>query len=96
MHQETLNYSTEPKWVLRYKNIALPRLKGKAGLFAVELIGGGLRSRVLIKKGALKMIGRRTATGHQFTVVNKNNQICTSPGSGLYRLSLLWTFRGKR
>lgn len=83
-YQEVLDYSQESKWLKKTRTIAVPMLKGKAGLFAVELFGNGLRTRVLVKKGALKLVSRVTAAGHQLTVLNEANQVCVAPGSGLY------------
>ena len=84
IYQEVVDYSAESKWEKREKAITVPVLKGKAGLFAVEFFGNGRRTRVLIKKGALKLVSRVTAAGHQLTVLNEGNQVCVTPGSGLY------------
>jgi hypothetical protein len=73
IQQEVMDFSMESKWVKKERTIAVPVLKGKAGLFAVELFGNGLRTRVLIKKGALKLVSRVTAAGHQLTVLNEAN-----------------------
>lgn len=54
--QEVLDYSAYSIWTQQVKTITVPVLKGKAGLFAVDLFGGGLRTRVLVKKGTIKLL----------------------------------------
>jgi hypothetical protein len=48
----------------------LPSL-AEAGVYVVELIGGGRSSRALIRKGALRYVERVGAAGHAFTIVDE-------------------------
>ncbi|KAJ3039712.1 hypothetical protein HDV00_011944 [Rhizophlyctis rosea] len=43
------------------------------GIWIVEFLGGGLRTRAVIRKGYLKFLERVTADGHMLTVVDESN-----------------------
>jgi hypothetical protein len=58
------------------RTIALPELRGP-GLHLVELIGNGMRSRALIRKGALYAMVRSTAAGPEFTVFDEAGRLRT-------------------
>ncbi len=62
-------------------------LKGKRGTWVIELIGNGLSSRALIRKGRLQYLSRPTPAGLLTTVLDENNQKAESPA--------IW-FGGKR
>lgn len=44
------------------------------GVYVVELIGNGLASRALIRKGRLQIAERKSAAGHVFTVFDANGR----------------------
>ncbi len=51
-----------------------PELKGRAGVFVVEFVGGGLMSRAVVRKGGLRLCQRRGAAGHVFTAYDDSGQ----------------------
>jgi hypothetical protein len=58
------------------RTFSLPELR-RPGLHLVELIGNGMRSRALIRKGTLHAIVRSTAAGPEFTVFDETGQLRT-------------------
>ncbi len=52
------------------ETIALPELSGR-GVWVVDLLGGGQRSRAVIQKGGLVAIERLGDAGHVFTIVDE-------------------------
>ncbi|MFT5288398.1 MAG: hypothetical protein ACI82F_000453 [Planctomycetota bacterium] len=55
------------------RRIELPSMS-KPGVFVVELVGGGVSSRAVIRKGELRFTERRTSAGHAFRVLNEKGQ----------------------
>ena len=62
-------------------------LKGKRGIWVVELIGNGISSRALVRKGKLQSLSRTTVGGELLTVLDDENRPVKSPA--------VW-FGGKR
>lgn len=56
------------------RTLAFPTLTAP-GAYIVELIGGGISSRALVKKGRLRFFERVGSAGHVFTVLNENREI---------------------
>eukprot|EP00331_Platyophrya_macrostoma_P031109 CAMPEP_0176438502 /NCGR_PEP_ID=MMETSP0127-20121128/19324_1 /TAXON_ID=938130 /ORGANISM="Platyophrya macrostoma, Strain WH" /LENGTH=1497 /DNA_ID=CAMNT_0017822469 /DNA_START=43 /DNA_END=4532 /DNA_ORIENTATION=+ len=56
---------------LDFENIS----KKKQGVFIIDLIGGGLSSRVVIKKGRLNYVQRNTLNGHQLTIIDEQFEV---------------------
>ncbi|KAA0151238.1 hypothetical protein FNF29_04713 [Cafeteria roenbergensis] len=57
------------------EEIALPALaEPRRGVWIMEAIGGGLRARCIIRKGALRVVSAATAAGHSFRVLDENNR----------------------
>ncbi|MCU0865850.1 MAG: hypothetical protein MUC36_18865 [Planctomycetes bacterium] len=56
------------------RTFSLPQLR-EPGLHLVELIGNGVRSRALIRKGTLHAVVRSTAAGPEFTVFDETGQL---------------------
>ncbi len=44
----------------------------RPGLFVIEFIGGGISSRVLVRKGRLRFVERVGSAGHVFTVLDED------------------------
>jgi len=49
-------------------SIAVPQLTGRRGVFVVELLGGGLACRALLRIGRLSAFQQPTVAGHSFTL----------------------------
>lgn len=61
--------------LVRYEvKLPLPEVK-KPGLYVVEISGGGLSSRALVRKGLLRATERVTAAGHCFTSYDEEGRL---------------------
>ena len=70
--QKSLTYSL-PSDRRHVEKIDLPELEGR-GIWVVDFLGGGQRSRVLVQKGQLRSIQRYTAAGIVMRVVNESGE----------------------
>ncbi len=68
-HARTLKYK-QPPMRRHAESIAFPELD-EPGLYVVELIGNGVSSRALIRKGRLRQLERPTSGGHAFTLYDE-------------------------
>ncbi|MBL8735181.1 MAG: hypothetical protein JNL12_02010, partial [Planctomycetes bacterium] len=68
-HANTLRFA-EPALQRVRRTLPLPELAGP-GTWIVELVGNGVRSRALIRKGSLSAVTRVTSAGHEFTVFDE-------------------------
>ena len=58
------------------KTIELNQIeKGKPGIYLVEILGKGISSRIIIKRGRLNLITRNTSKGLLCQIINENNEI---------------------
>ena len=58
------------------KTIELDQIKkGKRGVFLVEILGNGISSRIIIKKGRLNLISRNTSEGILCQIINEKHEI---------------------
>jgi len=78
---DTLSPDTPP---LRstVEKIELKCLAGRRGVFIVDLVGNGLTTRALIRKGELRYIAdqeKQNASGYVFRVFNEDNEILSKP-----------------
>lgn len=73
--EQTVTYSEAPMRRVR-RSFSFPTLS-KPGVYIVELIGGGISSRALIRKGKLRFVERVGAAGHVFTVLDEARNVVT-------------------
>ncbi|MEM6572241.1 MAG: hypothetical protein AAF957_27750, partial [Planctomycetota bacterium] len=66
--ERTLTFDEPPMRRMR-RTIDLPMLR-QAGTYVVELIGGGVSSRAVVRKGELHLLERVGAAGHVFQVLD--------------------------
>ncbi len=72
--EQTVTYEDPPmRRILR--NFAFNKLK-KRGVYVVEFIGNGISSRTLIRKGTLRLIEKVGPAGHEFRILDEENQAC--------------------
>ena len=58
------------------KTIELDQIpKGKSGVYLIEILGNGISSRIIIKKGKLNLITRNTSKGILCVIINEKNEI---------------------
>ena len=73
-----------PKNKVTQQTFTFDELKGKVGLFIIEMEGNGKMSRAIIKKGSLSLIHRSTAAGHAAFIIDADRKICTSEKTGVW------------
>ncbi len=81
--ERTVEYSKPPQLEFR-DEIRLPELKGRRGLFVVELIGNGRSSRVVLKIGSLAFVGSPTIAGQVCYLVDENRKVCSGSGTAIW------------
>lgn len=54
---------TQPANILFTDKFTFDDIKGKIGLFIIEMIGNGMSARAIIKKGSLSLVHRSTIAG---------------------------------
>jgi hypothetical protein len=47
----------------------------RPGVYVIDFIGNGMSSRVVVRKGQLRILPRITTAGHQFTILDDSNQM---------------------
>ena len=65
---------------LKFENIS----KKSQGVFIIDLIGGGLSSRTVIRKGRLNFIQRNTLNGHLLTIIDENFEVVKGTRVGVW------------
>lgn len=78
--ERTERYDDPPSRRVRRK-LAFPGLT-RPGVFVVELIGGGISSRALIRKGRLRFLERVSSAGHVFRILDEERR--PAPGATLW------------
>ncbi len=56
-----------------HQQIELPQIEGR-GVWVVDLLGGGMRARAILRRGSLQVTQEMTVNGQQFTVLNEQRQ----------------------
>ncbi|HRQ88375.1 MAG TPA: hypothetical protein PLA50_06235, partial [Bacteroidia bacterium] len=73
-NEETVHRYGEAPILRRTETFRFDSLKGKRGVWVIELIGNGISSRALIRKGELQALTRTTVGGELVTVIDEANQ----------------------
>lgn len=60
-----------PKIRRHREQIELPTVTGR-GVWIVDFLGGGLRSRAILRRGELRYLEQQTANGQVFTILDEN------------------------
>ena len=68
---ETEMFVGIPKNKITKQSFTFEELKGKVGLYIIELQGNGKVSRAIIKKGSLNLIHKSTTAGHVAFIVDQ-------------------------
>lgn len=69
-NEEQVVKSTEPPVRRVRRTLRFDALKNP-GVYVVELVGNGVSSRAVIRKGGLRVVERRSAAGHAFSVFDE-------------------------
>lgn len=70
--EQTHKYDEAPLRRVR-RNFTFPTLTAP-GVYIVEIIGGGISSRALVRKGRLRFVERVGSAGHVFTVLDEDRK----------------------
>lgn len=71
-HEKTKTYHQDD--VVRHREkLELPEISGR-GVWVVDLVGGGVRARALVRRGQLDHVGSTSADGMVFTIIDENRQ----------------------
>lgn len=81
-NEETRHRFDEAPVRRRTETFRFDSLKGKRGVWVVEMIGNGISSRALVRKGGLQALSVTTAAGEVLTVLDESNQAV--PGAAAY------------
>lgn len=73
-NEETLFRYEETSVRQHVETFAFDSLQGRRGIWVVELIGNGISSRALIRKGKLQYLSRDTVGGALLTVLDEENR----------------------
>ena len=60
------------------RSITLDKIPKRRGVYLIEIMGNGISSRAIIKKGALSLVARPTPKGKLCYIVNEENEIVKS------------------
>ena len=60
------------------ETIPLPTVQGR-GIWVIDLLGGGLRSRAILRRGDLRYLEQRGPSGNEFLVLDERRQL--APGA---------------
>ena len=69
--------------------------KGKPGVFLVEILGNGMSSRIIIKKGRLNLITRNTPEGILCQIINEKNEVLKDDKTYLWYNDIKFTCEPK-
>lgn len=67
--ERTISYS-QPEYLSHVEKFEFPKLPER-GIFIIELIGNGISSRALIRKGQLSYMSRNSSAGQVLTIFNE-------------------------
>ena len=70
--RERAMFKNVPKNKIVSHTFQFDELKGKVGLFIVEMQGNGMMSRAVVKKGSLSLIHKPTSEGHVGYIIDED------------------------
>jgi hypothetical protein len=71
-YEQTINYD-HPEHRRHHERFSFKELPAR-GVFVIELIGNGISSRALVRKGGLSFMARTTSAGQLLTIFNESAQ----------------------
>lgn len=86
-HEQTYRYDESPLRRVR-RRFEFPQLKNR-GVYVIDVIGNGMSSRAVVRKGQLSHLVRTGAAGQVFTILDE--QRMPVPGATLWMAGTLYT-----
>ena len=78
------NYKIKPQ-IRHRETIKIDKIpNNKRGVYLIEIVGNGISSRAIIKKGTLNLITRSTSKGKLCYIINEKNEIMKSPNTYIW------------
>lgn len=71
--EQTIEYTEPPLRRVR-RHFEFPSL-ARPGVYAIDFIGNGMSSRVVVRKGQLRHLVTTSTAGHLFTILDEQNQL---------------------
>ena len=65
--------------------------KGKRGVYLIEILGNGMSTRIIIKKGRLNLVTRNTAKGILCQMINEKNEVLKGDKTYLWYNGIKYT-----
>jgi len=65
--------------------------KGKRGVYLIEILGNGMSTRIIIKKGKLNLVTRSTAKGILCQMINEKNEVLKGDKTYLWYNGIKYT-----
>ena len=65
--------------------------KGKRGVYLIEILGNGISTRIIIKKGKLNLITRYTEKGILCQMINEKNEVLKGDNTYLWYNGIKYT-----
>eukprot|EP00830_Metopus_es_P002375 TRINITY_DN1213_c0_g1_i6.p1 TRINITY_DN1213_c0_g1~~TRINITY_DN1213_c0_g1_i6.p1 ORF type:complete len:2229 (-),score=458.73 TRINITY_DN1213_c0_g1_i6:107-6793(-) len=82
-YERSAEYKLSPQ-IKFTEELKFPELKGKVGLFVIELIGNGKSSRAVLKIGTLSVITRPTVVGQICYILDGERKVCCHETTGIW------------
>lgn len=81
---EKTEESKDAPHIRSFKEFVFSELKGKVGLYVIELIGNGKSSRAIIKIGSLSLISHETSAGQICYILDGERKVCCHESTGIW------------
>lgn len=81
--EKTMEFKQSPQ-IKFIEELKFPELKGKSGLFIIELIGNSRSSRAVMKIGILSYLSMPTIKGQLCYVLDGEKKVCSHSTSGIW------------
>lgn len=75
---------TEKSTKIERRSFILDKIPKRRGVFLVEIVGNGISTRLIIKKGALNLVSRYTSKGRMCYIINEKNEICKGKNTSIW------------
>merc|ERR1719317_490439 len=70
-----ISFAEKDKMLLVKSRIKVSSLSNKRGFFIIDVLGGDIGVRAVIRKGCLRFIERQVDEGYRMKVLNENNEV---------------------
>lgn len=79
----TYSFCEKSQKIVR-RSFTLDKIPKRRGVFLVEIVGNGISTRLIIKKGSLSLVSRYTSKGRMCYIINEKNEICKGKDTSIW------------